>query len=94
MSDSFSCDFHLFVLKEMSMQRIFVDSRDAVTGDNEAFTITIPTSIVVPFESFAVVDTVSIPTSTYTINNHNNIVYWSETDGNGQRTYFNNTVIT
>ena len=94
MSDSFPCDFHLFVLKEMSMQRIFVDSRDAATEDNEAFTITIPTSIVVPFESFAVVDTVIIPTSTYTINDHNRNVYWSETDGNGQRTYFNNSMIT
>ena len=67
----------------MSMQRIFVDSRDAVTGDNEACTITIPTSIAVPYESFAVVDTVIIPTSTYTINDQNRIVYWSETDSNG-----------
>ena len=49
------------------MQRIFVDSRDAVTGDNESFTIAIPTSIVVSYESFAVVDTVIIPTSTYTV---------------------------
>ena len=78
----------------MSMQRIFVDSRDAVTGDNEAFTISIPTSIVVPYESFAVVDTVIIPTSTYTINDMNRIVYWSETDTNGQRTYFNKLLIT
>ena len=76
------------------MQRIFVDSRDAVTGDNEAFTISIPVSIVVPYESFAVVDTVIIPTSTYTINDHNRIVYWSETDSNGQRTYFSNFLIT
>ena len=76
------------------MQRIFVDSRDAVTGDNEAFTITIPTSIVVPYESFAVVDTVIIPTSTYTINDQKKVVYWSETDGNGQRTYYNNPMIT
>ena len=76
------------------MQRIFVDSRDAVTGDNEAFTISIPTSIVVNYESFAVVDTVIIPTSTYTIHEQNRIVYWSETDGNGLRSYFNNPMIT
>ena len=69
------------------MQRIFVDSRDAVTGDNEAFTITIPTSIVMPFESLAVVDTVIIPTSTYTVNEQNRIVYWSETSSAGLRTY-------
>ena len=76
------------------MQRIFVDSRDAVTGDNESFTITIPTSFVAPYDSFAVVDTVIIPTSTYTVNDQNRIVYWSETDGNGQRTYYNNAMIT
>ena len=76
------------------MQRIFVDSRDAVTGDNESFTIAIPTSIVVSYESFAVVDTVIIPTSTYTIHERNRIVYWSETDSNGQRTYFNMLMIT
>ena len=76
------------------MQRIFVDSRDAVTGDNEAFTITIPTSIVVSYESFAVVDTVMIPTSTYTVNEQNRIVYWSETNSAGLRTYYNNLMIT
>ena len=76
------------------MQRIFVDSRDAVTGDNEAFTISIPASIVVPYESFAVVGTVIIPTSAYIVNEQNRNVYWSETDGNGQRTYFNNLLIT
>ena len=76
------------------MQRIFVDSRDAVTGDNEAFTITTPTSIVVSFESLAVVDTGIIPTSTYTVNEQTRIVYWSEANSAGLRTYNSQLLIT
>ena len=62
------------------MQRIFIDSRDRVSGVNEEFSISLPKSIVVPFESLAVLDTVLIPTSTYTVNESNRFLYYTETN--------------
>lgn len=76
------------------MQRIFVDSRDRVTGTNENFTITLPKSIVIPIESLAVLDTVLIPTSSYTINSNNQLVYFIETDAGGLATFHNKGMVT
>ena len=69
------------------MQRIFIDSRDRVTGTNEEFSISLPRSIVVPFESLAVLDTVLIPTSTYTVNATNSNFYYIERNAQNQSRY-------
>ena len=76
------------------MQRIFVDSRDSVSGDNEEFTISIPTTIVIPFESFAVIDTVMIPTSSYTINEGNKTIFWVGRNSAGVDTYHAKSMLT
>ena len=69
------------------MQRIFIDSRDRVTGTNEDFSISLPRSIVVPFESLAVLDTVLIPTSTYTVNETHSNFYYIERNAQNQSRY-------
>ena len=61
MVDGFPTQFHFLTIEKQRMQRIFIDSRDRVSGVNEEFTISLPKSIVVPFESLAVLDTVLIP---------------------------------
>ena len=50
----------------------------SVTGGQEDFTISLPRIIVVPFDSAAVLHTVLVSTSTYTINERNQLVYVSE----------------
>ena len=65
-----------------------------MTGDNSEFTISLPVSIVVPFESLAVLDTVLIPTSSYTIHEGNKVVYFNETAANGADTWNGLSLVT
>ena len=58
-----------------------------MTGVNEDFAISLPISIVAPLESLAVIDTVLIPTSSYTCNEGNYILYIRETNSEGLPTF-------
>ena len=58
-----------------------------MSGVNEVFAVSLPKSIVVPFESLAVLDTVLIPTSTYTVNESNRFLYYTETSTENNTSY-------
>ena len=51
----------------MQFQRLYVDSRDRVSGTAEEFEYQLSTTISVAEESIAVLDTVLIPNSWYTV---------------------------
>ena len=51
----------------MQFQRLYIDSRDRVSGTPEDFEYQLATNIVVHEESIATLDTVLIPNSWYTV---------------------------
>ena len=63
----------------MHFQRLYIDSRDRVSGTATDFTYQLPTNITVPEESIAVLDTVLIPVSWYTVQkDYNDRIYIAE----------------
>ena len=68
------------------MQRLYIDSRDRAGGSNEDFEISLPHSINVERESVAVLDTVLIPNSFFTVTEDvDDRIYIKEDDFSGQR---------
>ena len=64
----------------MEVQRIYVDSRDRVSGDASEFAFRLGIDINIPKASVAVLDTVAIPVSWYTVERGvNDRIYMSET---------------
>ena len=63
----------------MQFQRLYIDSRDRVSGTQTEFEYQLSTNVVVQQESLAVLDTVCIPNSWYTVtNNKNDRIYIRE----------------
>ena len=56
----------------MQFQRLYVDSRDRVSGTAEEFEYQLSTNVTVAEESIAVLDTVLIPNSWYTVTKDRN----------------------
>ena len=56
----------------MQFQRLYVDSRDRVSGTAEEFEFQLSTNVTVAEESIAVLDSVLIPNSWYTVTNDKN----------------------
>ena len=65
------------------MIRLYVDSRDRVTGSASNFAINLPESVVVTEETNATIDRVLIPHSWYLIDDHNNRFYITEQTSDG-----------
>ena len=71
----------------MQFQKLYVDSRDRVSGTAEEFEYQLATTISVAEESIAVLDTVLIPNSWYTVSKgHNDRLYIREQTA-GEGTY-------
>ena len=63
----------------MQFQRLYIDSRDRVSGTQSEFEYQLSTNVVVQQESIAVLDTVLIPNSWYTVTkNKNDRIYIRE----------------
>ena len=60
------------------MHKLFVDSRDIVSGHSSNFQIGLEPNIVVKEQTYAVIDKILIPNSWYTITSANNIFYYIE----------------
>lgn len=70
----------------MGMQRLYVDSRDRSSGTNEDFIYALPRAMQVPQESVAVLDTVFIPHSYYSVTaGVDDRVYLQESNFSAQR---------
>ncbi len=65
----------------MQFQRLYIDSRDRVSGTSEDFEYQVATNILVHEESIATLDTVMIPNSWYTVTkNVNDRIYVTESN--------------
>ena len=66
----------------MQFQRLYIDSRDRVSGTAESFEYQLSTNVTVAEESIAVLDSVLIPNSWYTVTkNTNDRLYIREQTG-------------
>ena len=71
----------------MQFQRLYVDSRDRVSGTAEEFEYQLATNITVAEESIAVLDTVCIPNSWYTVSKDRNDRIYIREDTSGVGTF-------
>ena len=71
----------------MQFQRLYVDSRDRVSGTAEEFEYQLSTNVIVAEESIAVLDTVLIPNSWYTVSKDRNDGIYIREEASGVGTY-------
>ena len=61
---------------KMSTYRIYVDSRERVTGTNTDFEISLPMSLAIKEKSLALIDVVCVPNSILTVTENKNDTIW------------------
>ena len=71
----------------MQFQRLYIDSRDRVSGTAESFEYQLPNNIMVGEESIAVLDSVLIPNSWYTVTKGKNDGIYIREDSDAVGTY-------
>ena len=71
----------------MQFQRLYIDSRDRVSGTAESFEYQLSTNVTVAEESIAVLDSVLIPNSWYTVTKDKNDGIYIREDSAGVGSY-------